>query len=57
MKTILSKLADCFFNVSAGCILINLFENKENSIYLSGISLFFAVLLAWIVNMLNKKEK
>jgi|GEM_PF-2153927 hypothetical protein len=57
MKTILSKLADCFFNVSAGCILISLFENKENSIYLSGISLFFAVLLAWIVNMLNKKEK
>lgn len=57
MKIILSKLADCFFNVSAGCILISLFENKENSIYLSGISLFFAVLLAWIVNMLNKKEK
>lgn len=57
MKTILSKLADCFFNVSAGCILISLFENKENSIYLSIISLFFAILLAWIVNMIEKKEK
>nr|CRY97085.1 hypothetical protein [uncultured prokaryote] len=56
MKTVLSKLSDCFFNVSAGCILISLFEDKANSIYLSILSLFFALILTFILSKLEKKE-
>lgn len=56
MKNVISKLSDCLYNITAGCVLVSLFENKENSFYLSLLALFFAVVLNIATNILSKKD-
>lgn len=56
MKNIISKLSDCLYNITAGCVLISLFDNKENSFYLSLLALFFAVILNIATNILSNNK-
>lgn len=56
MKNIINKIADCFFTIAAGAVLVALFENKENSIYISFASFIFAILIAIGASYLPDKK-
>lgn len=56
MKNVINKIADCFFTIAAGAVLVALFEEKANSIYISLTSFIFAVLIAIGATYLPNKK-
>lgn len=54
MKTIISKVADCLYNITAGAILISIFQNEKNSYLVSVVGFLCATFMAWIANRLEK---
>lgn len=56
MKHIVNKISDCFFTIAAGAVLVALFENKANSIYISLIAFLFAILIAIGASYLPDKK-
>lgn len=54
MKTIISKVSDCLYNITAGAILISIFQNEKNSYLVSVVGFLCATFMAWIANRLEK---
>lgn len=57
MKLLISKMADCLFNITAGCVIVSLFQDYEYSFYVSIVSYIFAVLMTILDSKLKQKEK
>lgn len=54
MKIIISKLTDCLFNITAGAILISIFQDEKNSYLVSVFGFICAVFMGWIASKLEK---
>ncbi len=44
MKVVLSKISDCLFSITAGSVLVSLFEDYNDSIFIAFIAATCAII-------------
>ncbi len=56
MKNLLEKIAGVFYKVSAGSLLIFLYNSNPNAPYVAVVSFINAILLSFIISRLDIKK-